>query len=147
MAQAIALVMAPVATSKDVVVKRAALDASLEADTATRAQNGPFVSALKQTLQAMFVGQVDTLADFGLKGRKTRVVSPKTQVAAAARAAETRKLRGTTGPKKKLELQAPPAVVTTSPAPAAGVAPAPTAATETAAAPAVATAPAPVTKA
>jgi hypothetical protein len=138
-AQAIALVLAPVATSKDVVIKRAALEASLEADRAAWAQNKGFVSSLKQTLQAMFAGQVDTLADFGLKGRKPRVVSPKTQVAAAARAKATRSLRGTKGSKQKLEVKAPPVAVTTTAAPAPEPAPAP--------APSPAPAPAPAPKA
>jgi hypothetical protein len=126
-AQAIASVLAPAATSKDVAVKRAALEAAIEFDKATRAQNHGFLVGLKQTLQAMFAGQVDTLADFGLKAPKARVVSPQTQVAAAARAKATRKLRGTKGSKQKLELQAPPAVVTSTvpeavPAPSPGAA-------------------------
>jgi hypothetical protein len=139
-AQAIAIVQSSLAASKDVAIKRAALEASLEAEKTVRATNKVFVSSLKQTLQAMFVGQVDTLAQYGLKGRKTRVVPPKTKVAAAARAKATRELRGTKGSKQKLELQSPPVVeVTTSTTHAASPAPV----TEPTPAPAVAPAPAP----
>jgi hypothetical protein len=116
-AQVIAVVTSPIAASKDVVVKRAALEASLEAEREARAQSRFTVSAVKQTLQAMFAGQVDVLADFGLKGPKPRVVPPKTQVAAAARAKATRALRGTVGPKAKLATRAPAVTVTTAIAP------------------------------
>jgi hypothetical protein len=144
-AAAIALVLAPAQTSKDVAAKKAAYEAALEADRQAKASNKVFVSALKQTLQAMFVGQVDTLADFGLKGRKPRVVSPKTKVASAARADATRKLRGTKGPVQKLAIQAPPATVSTTAAhePAPEPTPGPTPAPAPAPTPAPAPAPAP----
>jgi hypothetical protein len=116
-AQVIAIVTSPIPASKDVVVKRAALEASLEAEREARAQSRFVVSAAKQTLQAMFAGQVDVLADFGLKGPKPRVVPPKTQVASAARARATRELRGTVGPKAKLAKRAPAVAVTTAIAP------------------------------
>jgi hypothetical protein len=139
-AQAIAIVQSSLAASKDVANKRAALEASLEAERAVRGTNKVFVSALKQTLQAMFVGQVDTLAQYGLKGRKPSVVPPKTKVASAARAQATRKLRGTKGSKQKREVQSPPVVeVTTSTTPPASPEPV----TTPTPAPAVAPAPAP----
>jgi hypothetical protein len=152
-ANVIAIVISPIAPSKDVVVKRAALEASIEAERAARAQSRTVVSAVKQALQVMFAGQVDVLADFGLKGRKPRVVPPKTQVAAAARAAATRKLRGTQGPKAKLATQAPPVEVSTASAPVTSHAPEPTPAPAPAPTPApapgpaVAPAPAPAQKA
>lgn len=113
-AAAIALVLAPVQTSKDVAVKKAAYEAALEADRRAKASSKVFVYALKQTLLAMFVGQVEALADFGLKGRKPRVVSPETKVAAAARAKATRELRRTLGPVQRLAIQAPPVTVSTA---------------------------------
>jgi len=143
-ANVIAIVISPIAPSKDVEVKRAALEAAIAVEKEARAQSGPTVSAVKKTLQAMFVGQVDVLAEFGLKGPKPRVVPPKTKVAAAARAAATRKLRGTQGPKAKLAVQAPPAEVTTAVAPvtshAPEASPAPAAAPAPVVAPATATA-------
>jgi hypothetical protein len=125
-ANVIAIVISPIAPSKDVAVKRAALEAAIQVERAARAESRPIVSAVKQTLQAMFVGQVDVLADFGLKGRKPPAVPPKTKVAAAARAAETRKLRGTKGPKARLDVQAPAVEVSTAVAPGTSAAPAAT---------------------
>jgi hypothetical protein len=113
-AQVVAIVLTSVTASKQVVIQRAAYEASLEAEKNAQAANRVFVGSLKQSLQAMYVGQVDSLADFGLRGRKPRVVSPKTQVAAAARAAATRKLRGTLGSRQKAKIQAPPVDVTTA---------------------------------
>jgi hypothetical protein len=144
-AQAIVLITSSMAASKEVEVERAAFEAALAAEKATRAQNRVFVSSLKQTLQAMYVGQVDKLAEYGLKGRKPRVVPPKTQVAAAARAKATRELRGTKGKKQKAAIHAPAVEVTTSPATQGsaptGNAAATASASATAPAPALASAP------
>jgi hypothetical protein len=120
-AQAIALVQTALTASKTVVTNHATLEASLQAEDAARSDNKPFFDGLTQTLQAMFAGQVDTLGDFGLKGRKTPVVSPATRVAAAAKAKATRAARGTKGPKAKLKITgaAPVAAPETPATPAA----------------------------
>ncbi len=119
-AQAIALVQTALTASKTVVINHTALEASLQAETAVRTQNKPFFDGLTQTVQAMFAGQVSTLGDFGLTGRKVPVVSPETRVAAAAKAKATRIARGTKGPKARLAVTAAPA---TEPATPPAVAP------------------------
>ena len=123
-AQAIALVQTALTASKTVVINHTALEASLQAETAVRTQNKPFYDGLTQTLQAMFAGQVTTLGDFGLTGRKVPVVSPATRVAAAAKAKATREARGTKGPKARLTVTAAPAAETATPPAAPAVAPA-----------------------
>jgi hypothetical protein len=135
-AQAIALVQTALTASKTVVINHTALEASLQAETAVRTQNKPFYDGLTQTLQAMFAGQVSTLGDFGLKGRKVPVVAPATLVEAAAKAKATRAARGTKGPKARLTVTAAPAVATATPPAAAPV-------VETVTAPAAAPATAP----
>ena len=124
-AQAIALVQTALTASKTVAINHTTLEASLQAETVVRTQNKPFFDGLNQTVLAMFAGQVDTLGDFGLKDRKPPVVSPATRVAAAKKAAATRKLRGTMGKKARLAITAAPAVEP-APAPAAAPATAPT---------------------
>ena len=114
-AQAIALVQTALTASKTVVINHTVLEASLQAETAVRTQNKPFFDGLTQTVQAMFAGQVSTLGDFGLKGRKAPVVAPATRVEAAKKAAATRKARGTKGPKARLTVTAAPAVEPATP--------------------------------
>jgi hypothetical protein len=135
-AQAIALVQTALTASKTVVINHAVLEASLQAEDTVRTQNKPFFGGLTQTVQAMFAGQVTTLGDFGLTGRKVPVVAPATRVAAAQKAAATRKARGTKGPKARLTVTAAPAVATAT-------APAVVPVVETVTAPAVAPATAP----
>ncbi len=139
-AEAIALVQAALTASKTVVVNHTVLEDSLQAETTVRTENKPFFDGLTQTVQTMFAGQVSTLGDFGLKGRKPRVVAPATRVAAAQKAAATRKARGTKGPKARLIVPTAPAVVTTASPP---VAPVVENGTAPAAAPAPVAAPAP----
>jgi hypothetical protein len=126
-AQAIALVQTALTASKTVVINHTALEDSLQAETTVRTQNKPFYDGLTQTVQAMFAGQVATLGDFALKGRKAPVVSPETQVAAAAKAKATRAARGTKGKKARLAITAAPAAATTTPPAVAPPASAPTA--------------------
>jgi hypothetical protein len=142
-AQVIATIQTCLTTSKTVLINHAALDASLVAEGNARTQAKPVIDGLTQTLQVMFAGQVDQLADFALKGKKTAVVSPATHVKAAQKAAATREARGTKGKKARLAITtetANAAAPVTVPAPAA-TATAPAAAPEAAATPAPATAP------
>jgi len=113
---------------------RAAWQAAVEADRTELAQSHALLSGVKQSLQVMFAGSTDTLADFGLTPRKTRVVSPAVKVAAAAKAKATRAARHTQGPKQKAAIKGPleganlvvsaqpaaPASSATATAPAAG---------------------------
>jgi len=72
---------------------------------ATVAKVGPVALALERNLLSMFGNAADTLALFGLEPR--RVPAPRTgeQIAAAtAKAAATRKARGTTSKKQKLAI-------------------------------------------
>jgi len=127
---------------------RVTWQAAVSADRTVRAANRQFVDDLKQTLRAMFSGQMETLADFGLTVRKSATPKPGTKVTAAAKAKATRTARGTKGKKQKsvikgvLAPQATPAVPVPVASPAA--APVPAAATPAAApAPALATPPKP----
>jgi hypothetical protein len=129
-----------VATALNVPPARATWLAAVQADRDERAKSEPLVSALKQSLLVFFAGQIDTLADFGLTGRKAPVVSPEVRVAAAAKAKATREARHTAGKNQKAKIKG--TVTPTEPATA-------TPATSPAAAPAAVTvvsasAPAPV---
>ncbi|HEY1696862.1 MAG TPA: hypothetical protein VGG39_32105 [Polyangiaceae bacterium] len=121
-AQAIAILQTCLTASKQVVINHSTLEASLVAEDNARTQNKPFVDGLTQTLQVMFAGQVDQLADFSLKGKKAPVVTPATRVAAAQKAKATREARGTKGPKARLQVQAAaaPAADPATEAPPAG---------------------------
>src|SRR5580658_5225104 len=68
---------------------KAAWQASVAADRNELAQTQALVSGVKQSLQVMFAGSADALADFGLTPRKPHVVSPAVKVAAAAKAKAT----------------------------------------------------------
>jgi hypothetical protein len=100
--------------AKNVPPARATWLAAVDADRDERAKSKTLVSALKQSLLVFFSGQVDTLADFGLTGHKTPVVSPETRVAAAAKAKATRQARHTMGTKQKAKIKG--TVPTTAPA-------------------------------
>ncbi|HEY8089983.1 MAG TPA: hypothetical protein VIF09_19110, partial [Polyangiaceae bacterium] len=76
----------------------------------------------KQALKVIFAGQIEALADFGLKAPKPRTPLTNAQkAAAAAKAKATRALRHTMGSKQKAALTgtAPAPVTTPSPEPAA----------------------------
>jgi hypothetical protein len=102
---------------------RASWLAAVQADQAERDRTKTYVSGLKQALLAAFVGQVDTLADFGLTARKPRVSTPEQKLAAATKAKATRAARHTMGKKQKAEIKG--TVTPTAPATAAPAAPAP----------------------
>jgi hypothetical protein len=119
---------------------RATWQAAVKADKDARAASRAFVSGLKQALLVAFAGQIDALADFGLTGRKTTVLTPEQKTAAAAKRAATRiarhtmgkvaksKITGETAPAAKPVTPAPaPAPVTAGPSPAPAPAPAPAA--------------------
>jgi hypothetical protein len=60
---------------------------------------------MRQALLVAFADQVDVLADFGLTGRKTRVVTPEEKVTAAAKARATRAARHTMGKRQKAAIK------------------------------------------
>jgi hypothetical protein len=92
----------------------------------TMAKVGPVVLALKRNLLSMFGTATTTLALFGLEPRK--VPAPLTGQELAARAAKaeaTRKARGTTSKKQKLEVSGNVTGVTITPVTAPTAAPVP----------------------
>jgi hypothetical protein len=121
---------ARIEAAKNVQPAKATWLAAVQADRDQHAESATLVAAFKQTLSVFFAGQVQTLADFGLAGRKPTVVSPETRVAAAAKAKATREARHTMGKKQKAKIKG------TAPAAAPEV---PPAATPPAAAPVAAT--------
>jgi hypothetical protein len=100
-----AALQARIVAARAVTSSRATWQAAVQAEREERAKTKALVSVVKQTLLASFAGQVDTLARFGLTPRKPRVVSPDTQVAAAAKAKATRAARHTMGKRQKAEIK------------------------------------------
>jgi hypothetical protein len=135
----VATMQSRIDTAKAAQSTRATWQTAVQADHAERDKTKTFVSGLKQALLVAFAGQVDTLADFGLTGRKVRVVSPEEKLAAAQKAKATRAARHTMGSKQKSAIKG--TVAPTTPAPAVPAAPTPIAT------PPAAPAPAPVTPA
>ena len=121
---------------------RASLHALVLAEEQLRTSSAQFVADVRQTILAMFSTQTDVLADFGLAPRKKPVVTPQVKVAAAAKAAATRKARGTKSKKQLAEVSGDVTGIVVTPVTAAAAVPA-TTATPAAAppAPAVVTAP------
>jgi len=85
---------------------RATWQAAVKAKANERASTMTLVSGVKQALQVMFAGSIDTLADFGLKPRKAPAArTPEEKVAAAAKAKATREARHTMGSKQKAKVK------------------------------------------
>ena len=94
---------------------RATWQTAVKANRDERAKTNSLISGVRQTLQVMFAGSIDTLADFGLKPRKARVApTPEEKVAAVAKGKATRVARNTMGPKQKAKITG--TVPTTAPA-------------------------------
>jgi hypothetical protein len=106
---------------KNTDAAKAAYDAAVKAERDTRARTGKLVLQYKGFLLVTNGEDVTALADYGLKPRKQAVVKPATRVAAAAKAKETRKARGTKGKRQRLAIKA----AATEPTAATPVAPAP----------------------
>jgi hypothetical protein len=113
---------------------RASLHALVLAEEQLRTSSAQFVADVRQTILAMFSTQTDVLADFGLAPRKKPVVTPQVKVAAAAKAAATRKARGTKSKKQLAEVSGDVTGIVVTPVAAPAAAPA----TPTANAPAAA---------
>lgn len=88
-----------------VLATRATWQNAVKVDSNQRTTTKGFVSGLRQTLLVAFAGSVDALADFGLVGRKPRVVTPEKKVAAAQKAKATRAARHTMGKKQKAQIK------------------------------------------
>jgi len=137
-ADVIAILQARIDAATAAVSTRATWQTNVKADHDERAKTKTFVSGLRQALQVAFAGQIDALADFGLKPRKVRVTTPEEKTEAAAKAKATRAARHTMGPKQKAQIKG------TVPAPATPPEPAPTPPTAPKAAETAATGPVPV---
>ncbi len=101
----VAALHARIAAARVATSTRATWQAAVRSERDEREKTKALVGVVKQTLLASFAGQVDALARFGLTPRKPRVVSPDTQVAAAAKARATRAARHTMGKKQKAEIK------------------------------------------
>jgi hypothetical protein len=95
-------------SSNNVRATRAAWQAAVKADKELRAGNLQFADDVKQTLRAMFSGDIETLAAFGLTVKKKPAPKPATKVAAAEKAKATRTARGTKGSKQKAQIHGTP---------------------------------------
>ncbi len=109
------------------ITAQATLDAATVAfhkavtnNNGTHTQTHQFMLDLRAAIRVMFGTDAVALADFGLEPPKPKTESPATRVAAAQKAAATRKARGTKGKKQKLAITAPApaAEPATPPAPA-----------------------------
>jgi hypothetical protein len=147
----IGTLQARIATAKAAQSTRATWLAAVQADRDDHDKTKTFVSGLKQALLVAFAGQIDTLADFGLTGRKPRVLTPEEKVAVAAKAKATREARHTMGKNQKAAIKgtvaptAPAAPTVPAPVvtPPAAPAPVPAAPAPTQAAPVTQPAPTP----
>jgi hypothetical protein len=118
----IAVLQARIDAAKATVPSRAIWQTTVQADRDERAKTKAFVSGIRQAVQVAFAGSIDTLADFGLKPRKTRTPrTPEEKAAAVAKAKATRAARHTMGSKQKAKVTgaAPHAAAATPPSPAA----------------------------
>jgi hypothetical protein len=142
-----------------VVTSKTSWKDAVTANAKLEAQYAPLVTELKLIIQAMYSNATTTLADFGLKPKKSRTpLTTEQRAARAAKAAATRKARGTTSKKQKAAITGDVTGVNIVPvtgsgssaagtAPTAGGASAPAAAPVTPAATTSGTAAAPVTPA
>jgi hypothetical protein len=121
----IALVKTRIDSSDRVEQTKAAWLQAVQADRQLRANTRTVVDGVRQGLQVAFVDSADTLADYGLKPHKARVLTTQQKVAAAAKAKATRAARHTMGSKQKAQIKGTVEVPVTSPTAAAPVAPAP----------------------
>jgi hypothetical protein len=104
---------------------RAAFQAAVQAEQDEGTQSKAVVSGTKQALKVMFAGQIQELADFGLKAPKARTpLTPEQKVVVAAKAKATRLARHTVGPKAKAKITGATAAAVTAPSPAPAAPPA-----------------------
>src|SRR5271165_3963291 len=104
------------AATNAVVPAKAAWQTTVQAAVNQNAKTAAMVSGVKQALKVMFAGQIDVLADFGLKPRKTPAPrTPAQKAASAAKAKATRTARNTMGPVQKLAVKGNVVGVTVTP--------------------------------
>jgi hypothetical protein len=102
----ITTLQARLASAGTVISTRATWQNAVKTDKAERASTKALVSAVRQAVLLAFAGQVDVLADFGLKPRKPRVPrTPAQKAEATAKAKATRAARHTMGSKQKASIK------------------------------------------
>jgi hypothetical protein len=101
--------------SKNVETTRANWQNAVATNTKLWRDDAMFLSGLRQSLLIAFRGQVSTLADFGLTGRKVGTSSTQTKVAAAVKRQATRVARHTMGKKQKEAIVGNPPAYTVVP--------------------------------
>jgi hypothetical protein len=124
-ADILGILQARIASANTTLSTRATWQSAVVADKGERTKTKTVVSGIRQAIQLMFAGSVDTLADFGLKPRKVRAVpTPAQKAAASAKAKATRAARHTLGSKQKAAIKGT-VPVAVPPTPPAANAPAP----------------------
>jgi hypothetical protein len=101
----VSMLKARIAARAAVASAKASYQAVVKASRDENAQSQPVVSNVREAIKLMFAGQIDVLADFGLKPRKARTpLSPEEKAASVAKGKATRKARHTMGPKAKARI-------------------------------------------
>jgi hypothetical protein len=103
-ADIIAALQARYNATQAVITTKAVWQAAVKADHEGRASGQVFYAGVRSTLLVAFASSVNKLADFGLVGRKSRIVSPETKVATTAKIKATRVARHTMGKKQKAQI-------------------------------------------
>ena len=113
----VAAVLGRIATANAVGPARVAFQAVVKADRDERAKTRAFVSAVRRGLRVIFEGQLEVLAEFGLRPPKAPTpLTPTQKAAAVAKAQATRKLRHTMGAKQRAKIKATDPAAATPPA-------------------------------
>jgi hypothetical protein len=118
-----------VASRATVPPAKASYQAVVQANHDELTKSQPLVSGARQAIALMFAGQVQVLADYGLKTRKVAAPrTPEQKAASVAKGKATRAARHTMGPVQKAQITgATPqgtAAPVAAPSPAAAAAPA-----------------------
>jgi hypothetical protein len=91
-----------IAARAAVAPAKASYQAVVKANVDERTKSQALVSGAREAIKLMFAGQVDTLADFGLKPRKAPAPrTPQQKAASVAKAKATRAARHTMGSVQK----------------------------------------------
>jgi hypothetical protein len=133
-ADVVAALKAEIAAENAVAPAKATWEATVQAAKDQRAKTKTALTGVKQSLQLMFAGQVETLGDFGLKPRKQPAPrTPQQKAASVAKAKATRQARHTMGSVQKKAVQGDVAGVTVTPITVTHVSPPATTSTATSA--------------
>jgi len=118
-AQAIQIYQDDLDATQAVAQARSALKAALAKSSTVRSTADSFDSAFKRCIEGAYIGQPDTLDDFGIDLAVRSTPSVETKAAAAVKAKATREARGIMGKKQRSQIQAPaPSEVATNATPA-----------------------------